>query len=120
MMVIRSDQVFDGIDPKLLASFKIYHAKYPKVWHLFWKYCKEMQSHGRKRYSAWAIINRIRWDHDVAHTEQFKIRNEYIALYSRMMIYNCPEFKDFFLLKKMKLNTQFEDPTRTEEDLQIA
>ncbi len=38
----------------------------------------------------------------MANDKDFKISNDYVALYTRLMAYYHPEFKDFFTFKKMK------------------
>ncbi len=89
-------------DKDLVARFTKYHERHPEVWDSFKRYASEMRATGRKRYSAWAIINRIRWDHDMAKTEEFKISNDYIALYSRVAIHLEPSLDGFFVTRPMK------------------
>lgn len=99
-------KIFEGIDPELLAKFKVFHKNNPHVFQAFGKYAFEMKRSGRKKSSAWLIINRCRWDADIrTDGEPFKISNDYIGLYSRLMIYQFPEFIGFFTLKTMKGQT---------------
>lgn len=45
----------------------------------------------------------MRWDSDLSTKDDvFKISNDYIALYARLMVYRYPEFEGFFELKRMK------------------
>lgn len=94
--------VLSEADPELIARFTRYHNQHPEVWDSFKRYAAEMRATGRKRYSAWAIINRIRWDHDILKTEEFKISNDYIALYARVAIYLAPSMASFFVTRPMK------------------
>lgn len=85
-------------------KFKKYHAANPNVYRLFLKYAREVRLAGFTRYSVWAIINRIRWHHDINTPKEgeFKISNDYIAWYARQAIVDYPEeFKGFFKLKKL-------------------
>ena len=52
-----------------------WHKKNPDVYKLFVKYSFEAINSGRRRYSQWAIINRIRWNKEVETTgcDEFKI-----------------------------------------------
>ena len=95
--------IFDNIDKNLLNKFKKYHEENPHIYREFKRYAYAMKG-VRSKSSAWLIINRIRWDYDIKSNsnEVFKISNDYIALYSRLLIYNDPEFKDFFVIKQMK------------------
>lgn len=94
--------VLHEADKDLVARFTRYHNQHPEVWDSFKRYATEMRATGRKRYSAWAIINKIRWDHDVVTAEDFKISNDYIALYARVMIHLEPGFAEFFNTRPMK------------------
>jgi hypothetical protein len=101
-------EVLREADPKLVNRFSKYHNEHPEVWDNFKKYAAEMRATGRRRYSAWAIINRIRWDHDMAKTEEFKISNDYIALYARIAIHLEPELATFFVTRPMKSERFFD------------
>lgn len=96
--------LFDDADPWLVEKFNDYHAANPGIYDLFKKYSFDLKVAGRKRYSQWTIINKIRWDNDVnVANSLFKISNDYISLYARKLVQEHPtEFKDFFKLKKMK------------------
>ena len=97
------ENIFKGIDSELLARFKKYHTENPHVYKLFMQYVNQLRSAGRDRYSAWAIINRIRWDYDISTTgDPFKISNDYIALYARLAYYHNPDLKEFFVMRPMK------------------
>lgn len=99
-------EVIPDADPRLVERFVSYHRRHPQVWKLFIRYARQMRDGGnRKRYSAWAIINRIRWDHDMEKTEVFKIANQYIAVYARLAMHVYPEFEGFFDLRPMKSHT---------------
>jgi hypothetical protein len=77
--------------------FLQYFADNQDIWRAFRAYAAEMQNAGRAVGSAWLIVNRIRWDYyleAVDDNADFKISNEYIALFARlyMEIKNCPHF----------------------------
>lgn len=85
-------------------KFEKYHAHNPYVYQLFLNYAYEVKQAGFVKYSAWAIMNRIRWHHDINTPQkgEFKISNDYIAWYARKAIEDCPlQFKGFFKLKKL-------------------
>lgn len=95
--------IFDNIDKNLLDKFKAYHEKNPEIYKRFVIYAKQLRNF-RGKSSAWLIMNRIRWDFEtsVKGDEKFKVNNDYISLYARLTIYNHPEFKDFFEIRRMK------------------
>jgi len=106
--MVKDISIFDNIDSKLLSKFKAYHNANPHIFREFIRNAMEMKASGRTKSSAWLIINKIRWDHHISTDgqETFKISNDYIALYPRLLIYNRPEFDGFFTLKKMKSNNR--------------
>ncbi len=98
---MKDSAIFDGIDENLLQKFKKYHMTYPEVYREFKKLAYKMIGI-RKKYSAWTIINVLRWNFDLKHEEPFKINNDYIALYARLLIYHDSQFEGFFELRTMK------------------
>ncbi len=99
------NEVLHEADPALVKRFLEYHAEHPEVWRLFKQYANTAYRSGRKHYSAWAIMNRVRWDHDMKKTEEFKISNDYIALYSRTLMHYHPKYKGFFRTRPMRGGT---------------
>jgi len=80
-----------------------WHKKNPHVWNLFQKFTFEAIRSGRKNYSHWAIIQRIRWETDiVTKGNPFKISNDWIAYYARYFIHTYPQHKGFFKIKPLK------------------
>ncbi|OHD16554.1 MAG: hypothetical protein A2Y38_01215 [Spirochaetes bacterium GWB1_59_5] len=99
---IRRQKLLEGADPRLVERFREYHAKNPQIYERFRELALSVYKAGRRHYSAWAIMNIIRWEHDLKTTgSEFKLSNDFIALYSRLMILNYPMFTDFFTLKQM-------------------
>jgi hypothetical protein len=95
--------IFREIDKDLLKKFKQYHLDNPHVYRKFKEYSSKMRASGVDRYSGWVIINVIRWEHDLAtQGDVFKINNDFIALYVRLLIYHDRTFASFFEMRKMK------------------
>jgi len=80
-----------------------WHKQNPQVWDKFESYTLEAINSGRKKYSHWAIINRIRWHNEIeTRGGEFKISNDYICFYARLFHARHPQHKDFFRLKQLK------------------
>jgi hypothetical protein len=96
------NRLFGLASKDLLASFKKFHIDNPHIYELFANKANIARRSGRLKYSAWVIINVLRWEYDIqtAHTE-FKISNDHIAIYARLLIWNDPSFYGFFELKRM-------------------
>lgn len=96
--------IFQRIDPRLLGKFKEFHTDNPWVYKEFAALARKMKDQGRRgRYSAWVIVNVIRWHRDISTKgDVFKINNDYIALYARLLIFHDASFSGFFQLRTMK------------------
>ena len=80
-----------------------WHKANPEVWRKFEEYTLEAIRSGRKNYSQWAIINRIRWHTEIeTKSGEFKISNNYIGFYARFFHATYPEHDNFFRLKPLK------------------
>lgn len=99
----RARSLFLEADPVLLRRFKRFHQDNPEIYELFCRFAREARDTGRKRFSHWMIANRIRWYTTVETTgSEYKLSNDYIALYARLLVYQDPSFDGFFSLKAMK------------------
>ena len=90
--------------PTLTERFKQYHRDNPQVYDLFKKFTFMAIRRGHKRLSAWMIANRIRWETSIEtySVEEYKISNDYIALYARKFMQDHPSYDGFFKIKEMK------------------
>jgi hypothetical protein len=100
---IFNDPLFSQADPRLLLRFIQYHEENPQVYQTFKDYAQRIKATGRGQYSGWVICQVIRWERDVqTRGDVFKLNNDFIALYSRLLIAERPEFADFLELREMK------------------
>lgn len=99
----RSEEIFGNTDKVLLEKFKMFHQDNPHVYEAFRDCANVLWRVGRRKYSSRLIIDKIRWDYDSTNTgDLFKINNDFIAIYGRLLIYHEPKFADFFELRTMK------------------
>ena len=98
-MLYDSD-LFNRYPQKVLERFKAFHKKNPQVWDRFKEKAFRMKKTGRRKYSARTIFEVMRWESDLETVGSvFKISNDLIPIYCRLLIFNYPEFKNFFYLK---------------------
>ena len=58
---------------------------------------------GKDKYSIWAIVNRIIWHVDIeTNGSEFKISNNTLSCYARLLILENIVPKSFFLIKSKK------------------
>ena len=88
----------------LTDKFNQYHRDNPQVYELFKRFTFMAIRRGHNRLSAWMIANRIRRETSIEtfSVDEYKISNDYIALYARMFMRDHPEYDGFFKTKEMK------------------
>jgi len=90
-------------DPKLYQRFCEYNDANPWVWKEFLRKARLIRARGRERYSAWTIVQVIRWETDIGiDGGVFKINNDYIALYARAAEFVDEKLAGLFELREMK------------------
>ncbi len=95
----------DGADPFLVSKFIAFHRKNPAVYEKFCEFAQQALITGRPHFSHWMIVQRIRWYTTVETTgSRFKVSNDFIALYGRMLVAEQPAYLGFFSFKPMKRN----------------
>lgn len=89
----------DSIDERFWA----YHQKRPEVYRLFQELADTLRSRGRSRYSADAILHRIRWHYHVERSDgDFKINDHFSSRYARLLMRNRPEYNGFFETRRLR------------------
>lgn len=89
--------------PSIRDRFERFHAENPAVYRLFRQFAHDAKRAGRTRFSADAILHRIRWFVSVETVgEEYKLNDHYSAMYARKLIEDEPEFAGFFELRKTR------------------
>jgi len=87
-----------------------WHKNNPSVWDRFEAYTLEAIESGRRHYSHWAIVNRIRWNTEIeTKGGEFKISNDYIGMYARLFHARYPQYDGFFKLKPLKEEKEIQE-----------
>lgn len=80
-----------------------FHAENPEVYELFLKFAKEALLIGHKRYSADAVMHRVRWETNASwfgdRNRDFKINNNHVSWYARKLMSEDSRFQGFFRLR---------------------
>jgi hypothetical protein len=75
----------------------------PAVWELFVRFAGEAKDAGLSRFSADAILHRIRWFVAVqTRGDDFKVNNDWAAYMARKLMAERPEFAGFFELRRSR------------------
>ena len=78
-----------------------YHAENPHVYQMFRRFAAEAKAAGLRRFSADAILHRMRWFTAIeARGDGFKLNNNHASFYARQLIADDPTSADFFQLRR--------------------
>ena len=91
-------------------KFLAFHKEYPEVWWYFNKFATFALNRGHTRFSARAVMERVRWEtlagetplvDDPRYKSTFKINNNFVPYYARLFMetHNLP---DFFETREIK------------------
>lgn len=81
---------------ELHAQASAFHAEHPEVWRLFERRALDLIAAGQKRFSARDLFGLIRWELAMARSGDFKINNNFAALYARRFETHHPKHEGFF------------------------
>jgi len=87
------------LDPE---KFLQYDAENPEIWSEFEALALELIRHGRKHYSAYAIMEVIRHHTIINGSDEFKVNNNYRSGYARKFAAKYPKYRRFFELREKR------------------
>lgn len=86
----------DDDDP-IAQAFWDFHNKNPEIYDEIVKISKQLKDRGREHYGIGAIFEVIRFHRAINTTDtEFKLNNNYRALYARLIMKNESDLDDFF------------------------
>lgn len=99
-------------EEQLKSQFLAFHVEHPEVWDEFVRFAGQMRARGYERYSAKAVLERIRWERDVGGDGKsaFKVNNNFAPFYGRE--YN-ERHSEFFKCRRQ--TSAVRPPKRTPE-----
>ena len=90
-------------ESSLGREWLVWHESNPHFFEHFERFTFEAIRRGHTRLSGWLIANRVRWETMVVtRGSDYKISNNYIALFTRLFMVRHPEYVGFFKTKTMK------------------
>jgi len=86
------------------SRFDDFDRAHPEVFRLFRFFAHMLKQKGKERFSADAILHRIRWEFAVNMECDggFKVNNDFSSRYARKLISEDPAFDGFFELRRLK------------------
>jgi hypothetical protein len=90
--------------PDIDARFAEFDAANPDVWAAFERFTRQAIAAGRERYSADAILHRIRWHMAIETTRdgERKINDHFSSRYARKWGETYPELAGFFETRTLR------------------
>lgn len=110
-------------DPTYPRKFWRWLVRNEHVWKEFIRWSRESKKSGRKRYSASAIVHRMRWDTEVVSRNRFKMSDSVTPYLSRLLMAEYPEeFAGYFTThsRGAHIATDLETGEETEASLALA
>jgi hypothetical protein len=94
---------FLGTQPdRIERDFWAFHVSNPRVYAELRDHALHLRSKGRSHYGIKALFEVVRF-HRALQTQdkcsEWKLNNNYTALYARMLMANEPELRDFFRIR---------------------
>lgn len=89
--------------PEQERRFAEFHARHPMVWIHFERFALQLIADGVRRYSADAVMHRVRWETRAGSKDGFKVNNNWVAFYSRMWRQNHPTLRHLFAVRKQRV-----------------
>lgn len=92
---------FEGT-PEQEKRFAEFHAAHPQVWQHFERFCFEVLARGYRRYSADAVMHRVRWETSSGAKSGLKINNNFVSYYARLWRRTHPQHRSLFAVRRSK------------------
>lgn len=95
--------LFDNRQAEIERAFNEYHRANPAVWQAFERFAFEAIRAGMKKYSARAIIHRIRWfvEVETKSSDGFSVNNNLSPYYARMFMARYSQHQGFFETREL-------------------
>jgi hypothetical protein len=96
--------LFDQRDT-IQERFDRFDAAHADVYALFKQFATQLLAAGRERYSADAILQRVRWHYATSGVEEatgLKLNDQYSSRYARKLMREDGRFVGFFELRRLR------------------
>lgn len=89
--------------PKASTADALFDSSHPGVFTKFVEFAEQVRARGKTRYSADAILHRIRWWSDVERQSgEYALNNNWTSYLARRLMRERPEFDGFFETRERK------------------
>ena len=105
LFAVVDDGAPKGTDARLSIDerFRLFDRAHPEVFRLFRQYAEFIRGKGHDRYSADAILHRIRWHFAIDKGDRdFAINNNFSSRYARLLMEVDPAFVGFFEVRELR------------------
>jgi hypothetical protein len=82
---------------RITRKFREFHEANPEVYAKLVDLAVQLKHRGRKSYGMKSLFEVMRWHRAMTTTgSEFKLNNNYTALYARLIMHNEPRLEGFF------------------------
>ena len=84
------------------TKFLQYDIENPAIWSQFEEIALNLIRHGKSHYSAYAILEVIRYHTAIRGKDEFKVNNNYRSGYARKFRNKYPQHEKFFAIRERR------------------
>lgn len=97
------DELGLSVEGKIEAAFKKFHKENPNVLDELAELARKLQLRGHKRYGIKGLFEVLRYRRNLKTVgDEFKLNNNYTALYAREIMWKFPSLDGFFELRERR------------------
>lgn len=89
----------------MLEQFNVWHRENPHVYALLVELAQKAHDTGRQRIGMKALGEVARWEHNLRTSGDFKINNNYLAFYARLIARDYPHLAHLFTFRRQRGTT---------------
>lgn len=95
------NELFAPEQPDALDRFRQFHADNPQIYAALVELSRRAKAKGYSKWSTKAAFEVLRWESTVRTTgdSEFKLRNDFTALYARLIMQREPDLDGFFVTR---------------------
>ena len=79
-----------------LEKFKKYHNDSPQIYNNIVQMARQKKTEGFSAYSIRTIWEVLRWNSEISGKDAYKLNNNYVPYYARLIMQNEPDLAGFF------------------------
>ncbi len=98
----RLELIACGINAETVDLFLVWHQDNPEIWREFERLALQAIERGVTEWGAKGVMEVVRWNIRLQTRQDFKVNNNWTAIYARIFSMKYPQYRDFFKYREAK------------------